>query len=93
MGWVATGVVCDQVRVSFPEPSFADRETIGYGEFQDSVTFYVTGNKAMTTVGIAEHIVAWINNHNHFVWIVITHPHPNSMAVHLNWCWNKDVDE
>ena len=33
----------------------ADLETIGYGEFHNSLTFFDTGTEAMSTMGIAEH--------------------------------------
>ena len=52
LGWVATGAVCDQVCVSFLDPGVAYSETIGYGKFQDSLTFCVMGAKA---VGVFEH--------------------------------------
>ena len=41
--------------VSLFEPDVADVDTIGYGKFQNSVTFQVMGAKAVPAMGITEH--------------------------------------
>ena len=55
VGWVATRAVCDQVCVSLLKPGVADVETIGYGKFQDSLTFWLMDTKAVSTIGVTEH--------------------------------------
>ena len=46
--WVTTRAVCDHVCVSLLEPGVANAESIGYGEFQDSLTFHVADTKDYT---------------------------------------------
>ena len=55
LDWVATKSVCDQVCVSLLEPGVAKTKTIGYGEFQYSLIFHITGSKTMSTVAITKH--------------------------------------
>ena len=49
VSWATTRSVCDQVCVSLLESGVADVDIIGYGEFQDSLTFHVVGTEAMST--------------------------------------------
>ena len=52
---MVAGVVSDKIRVSLLEPGVANTETIGYGEFQNSLTFSVTYTAAAPTMGIIAH--------------------------------------
>ena len=40
--------------VSLLQPGVTNAETIGYGHFEDSLTFWVTGTEAVSVMDIAE---------------------------------------
>ena len=55
LGWMVGWVVCDKIQISLIEPGVANMETIGYGEFQNSLTLCIAGTNAVPTVGITGH--------------------------------------